>query len=91
MVLGVDPDEQYTQSIIDLETDDMLLLYTDGLPDAMNFQRAALRPAAADRRVRAGRRDGRGSGAEHPVGSCGSSSGLTKRTDDVTMMVVKVK
>src|SRR4051794_15783697 len=37
MVLGVDPDEQYKQSVFDLKTGDTLLLYTDGLADAMNF------------------------------------------------------
>src|SRR6185369_5884621 len=37
MVLGVDPNEQYEQSVFDLKTGDILLLYTDGLADAMNF------------------------------------------------------
>src|SRR3954447_15417169 len=38
MVLGVDPEQTYQQSLIDLHDNDLLLLYTDGLLDAMNFQ-----------------------------------------------------
>src|SRR5205085_3555410 len=38
MVLGVEESERYTQSVLDLRSNDLLLLYTDGLPDAMNFQ-----------------------------------------------------
>ena len=37
MVLGVNPDEKYTQSLVDLQVGDTLLMYTDGLTDAMNF------------------------------------------------------
>lgn len=36
MVLGIDPDTPYTQSIITLQPGDFLLLYTDGLPDAID-------------------------------------------------------
>ncbi len=39
MVLGVDPEEKYMQSLVDLRVGDTLLLYTDGLTDAMNFQK----------------------------------------------------
>ena len=31
MVLGVDPNEPYTQAVLDLRSNDVLLLYTDGL------------------------------------------------------------
>ena len=37
MVLGIDPTEKYDQHILDLKRGDTLLMYTDGLPDAMNF------------------------------------------------------
>jgi len=38
MVLGVDAQENYVQSLVDLRVGDTLLLYTDGLLDAMNFE-----------------------------------------------------
>jgi sigma-B regulation protein RsbU (phosphoserine phosphatase) len=37
MVLGVDPDAPYQQSVLDLKSGDQLLFYTDGLSEAMNF------------------------------------------------------
>jgi len=37
MVLGVSPDEQYTQGLLELRSGDLILLYTDGLADAINF------------------------------------------------------
>ena len=37
MVLGVNAEEEYSQSFIDLQKGDLLLLYTDGVTDAMNF------------------------------------------------------
>src|SRR6185295_8697775 len=38
LVLGVAPQEVYTQSFIDLQRGDLLLLYTDGVTEAMNFR-----------------------------------------------------
>jgi len=38
MVLGVEPNEPYEQHTVQLEKDDALLLYTDGLTDGMNFK-----------------------------------------------------
>ena len=37
MVLGVSADEDYKQYLVELKKGDLLLLYTDGLTDAMNF------------------------------------------------------
>ncbi|MEN8126976.1 MAG: GAF domain-containing SpoIIE family protein phosphatase [Planctomycetota bacterium] len=38
LVLGVMPNAEYTISTIEFKQDDMLLMYTDGLIDAMNFE-----------------------------------------------------
>ncbi|MGC8560336.1 MAG: SpoIIE family protein phosphatase [Phycisphaerae bacterium] len=37
MVLGVDPNEKYGKHILDIKKGDCILIYTDGLTDAMNF------------------------------------------------------
>ena len=92
MVLGVDPEQTYQQSVVHLEINDLLLLYTDGLTDAMNFQDeiwgrqrliAAFTEAGAS-----------GAGAEaaaqHILWDMRRFSGFTQRTDDVTMIVVKL-
>ena len=36
MIAGIDPAQQYDKGVIDLLPGDLLLLYTDGLPDAMS-------------------------------------------------------
>ncbi|MEM8782769.1 MAG: GAF domain-containing SpoIIE family protein phosphatase [Planctomycetota bacterium] len=36
MVVGVDRQQTYTHHLVDLQPDDLILLYTDGLPDAMS-------------------------------------------------------
>jgi sigma-B regulation protein RsbU (phosphoserine phosphatase) len=89
MVLGVDPDETYTQSFIDLERGDMLLLYTDGLTDGMNFQQETF---GRDRIVEAFMNGGdtAEATAQHILWELRKFVGLSKRTDDVTMIVARV-
>jgi serine phosphatase RsbU (regulator of sigma subunit) len=93
LVLGVDPDEKYTQSIIDLRAGDALLLYTDGVLDAMNFgQQTYGRQRLIAAFIEGGRTaDSAQSIADHILWDVRKFVGLTKRTDDVTMIVVKVK
>ena len=90
MVLGVDPAERYTQSVIDLKANDILLLYTDGVPDAMNFQQQSY---GRQRLVNAFLKGGETAEAvvQNLLWDMRKFVGMTKRTDDVTMIVVKVK
>jgi sigma-B regulation protein RsbU (phosphoserine phosphatase) len=90
MVLGVDPNERYTQKIIDLHADDLLLLYTDGLPDAMNFRQQSYgRQRLVDAFMQGG--ETAEAVAQNILWDMRRFVGLTTRTDDVTMIVVKVK
>jgi sigma-B regulation protein RsbU (phosphoserine phosphatase) len=89
MVLGVDPDEPYHQSFVDLQPGDLLLLYTDGLSDAMNFKQETFgrqRIIEAFKRVTTSAEVT----AQNVLWEMRRFVGLTKRTDDVTMIVVKV-
>ena len=93
MILGVLPDGDYVQSVIDLEPDDYLLLYTDGLTDAMNFQDELF---GYDRIVDAYRAGAKSSTdangvAQHILWELRRFVGLANRTDDVTMVVAKVQ
>ena len=89
MVLGVNPDEQYKQSLFDLRAGDMLLLYTDGLTDAMNFEQQTF---GRQRLIDAFRKGGATAEAvaQNILWDMRRFAGLTKRTDDVTMIVAKV-
>jgi sigma-B regulation protein RsbU (phosphoserine phosphatase) len=89
MVLGVNPDEEYKQQIVDLKSNDLILLYTDGLPDAVNFdgerygtkrvKEAFLRGGQTADEV-----------AQNILWEMRKFVGMTRRADDVTMIVVKV-
>ncbi len=94
MVLGVSADEEFVQAFIQTEPGDIILMYTDGLTDAMNFQNevyghdriiAALIHAGAIPNTTAE------TIAQHLLWDMRRFVGLTKRTDDVTMIVAKVK
>lgn len=91
MVLGVDPTEVYQQSIVDLKPNDMVLLYTDGLTDAMNFKQETF---GRQRIIEAFKRAGATATAEiasqNILWEMRRFVGLTKRTDDVTMIVARI-
>lgn len=88
MVLGVNPDEQYKQAVIDLKTDDVLLLYTDGLTDAANFKGERFgRQRLNDAFQNAERAE---TVAQSILWDLRKFVGLSKATDDVTMIVTKM-
>lgn len=89
LVLGVDPAERYTQAVLDLRANDVLLLYTDGVPDAMNYQGQSY---GRERLVNAFMQGGETAEqvAQNILWDLRKYVGITKRTDDVTMIVVKV-
>lgn len=89
MVLGVDPDAEFRQSVLELESDDRLLLYTDGLTDARDFdgrlfgkQRvidALLKQAASADAV-----------ASNLLWDLRRFVGLAPRSDDVTVVAARI-
>ncbi len=90
MVLGVNPDEKYEQSFVDLKSNDALLLYTDGLPDAMNFEQQTF---GRQRVIDAFSRGGATAEviAQNVLWEMRRFVGLAKPTDDITLMVAKLK
>ena len=89
MVLGVNADETYQQFLIDLKQGDLLLLYTDGLSDAMNFNQERF---GRQRVIEAFQQGGQSAEivAQNILWHLRKFIGLAKRTDDVTMIVVKI-
>ena len=89
MVLGVNPDEQYKQTLIDLQKGDLLLLYTDGVTDAINF---AGERFGRQRIAEAFQKGGPTADAvaQNILWEVRKFVGLVRRPDDITMMVVKV-
>jgi serine phosphatase RsbU (regulator of sigma subunit) len=89
LVLGVSPDEEYHQSVIDLKKGDLLMLFTDGLPDARNFRDEAFgRQRVAEVFSRGG--ETAEVVAQNVLWEMRKFVGLTNPVDDVTMMVVRI-
>ena len=90
MVLGVDPDATFDRGIIHLEPGDVLLLYTDGAVEAMNF---ADEPFGRKRLTDSFRRY-----ADQPAQRATENilwdirrfRGLADRMDDLTLVVLKI-
>lgn len=89
MVLGVDPHQEYSQSILELQTGDTLLLYTDGVMDAMNFQQETF---GRQRVIDALRRGGWTAAevAQNLLWDVRRFVGMAKQSDDLTILVVRV-
>lgn len=94
MVLGIDPSQRYQVGSFDLRPRDILLAYTDGLPDASNYEGKkfgkdrirsavlellAVEPDASAARV-----------IEHLVQKVRAFAGLNLH-DDLTMVVLRVR
>jgi len=89
LVLGIDPAEPYEQVVQELNSGDVLLLYTDGLTDAMNFQHERY---GKQRLYQAFLEDGASAEiiAQRILWDMRRYVGLTQRTDDVTLIVARI-
>ncbi|HEY0007452.1 MAG TPA: SpoIIE family protein phosphatase [Tepidisphaeraceae bacterium] len=91
MVLGIDPDQQYRQNVVDLQSGDAILMYSDGLPDAMNFEQ---QPYGKERVLSAFKSTAghtvQGM-ADHLLWDVRRFVGLSNRSDDLTMVVMTVQ
>ena len=89
LVLGVSPEEEYKQSVIDLKAGDLLLLFTDGLPDARNFRDEAFGRQRVAEAFRRGGETAEGV-AQNVLWEMRKFVGMNKPVDDVTMIVVRM-
>lgn len=90
-VLGIDPDINFTQNVVDLQRGDALLFYTDGLPDAMNFEKQTY---GTERVWDAYQTSGDGTAqaiADHLLWDVRRFSGLASRSDDLTLIVMRIE
>jgi phosphoserine phosphatase RsbU/P len=89
LVLGVDPNESFTQTFVDLKPDDTLLLYTDGLNEARNFQDQMFgRQRVVDSLARGG--TSADMVAKNVLWDLRRFVGLARATDDVTIVAARV-
>lgn len=90
MVLGIRKDEPYEKGLVNLQTGDVLLVYSDGVVDATNFHgekfgRSRIRDAVADMADKPARDI-----VNHVLWQVRRFAGLNHRPDDMTIVAVKV-
>ncbi len=95
MALGIDATQQYPHGLFQLRAGDVLVAYTDGLTDSTNFEgrhfggtrvrRALLEILGREPEATAARI------VEHVFWQLRQFSGLSRRIDDVTLVVMRVK
>jgi sigma-B regulation protein RsbU (phosphoserine phosphatase) len=90
MVLGIDPDEQYRQNVVQLKSGDTLLIYTDGLTDAMNFNQETF---GKQKLLEAFKTAGNTAElvTEHILWEIRKHVGIANPTDDITMIVARIE
>jgi sigma-B regulation protein RsbU (phosphoserine phosphatase) len=90
MVLGIDPNEQYRQNVVQLKSGDILLIYTDGLTDAMNFSQETF---GRKRLLEVFKKGGSTAEqvTENIVLEIRNHVGLANPTDDITMIVARME
>ena len=92
-LIGILPDMLFRHDVLDLLAGDVLVICTDGVPEAMNFQeelfgRDRVRDAALDAVGRG--EDARGV-ANHILWEVRRFAGLQTRCDDLTLVVIRVQ
>jgi len=92
MLLGIDEGASWSDQTIDLQTGDVLLIYTDGLTEAMNFNDEAFGRRRVVEAARAAIDQGRSADglARHVVWAMRCFAGLQQRLDDLTLLALCV-
>ena len=90
-VIGMVPEMHYAHEVVELRAGDVLVMYTDGLPEAINFREEAfgrerVRAAAAAAAQRGDSAEGIG---KHLLWEMRRFAGLQRRFDDLTLVVVR--
>jgi len=92
-VLGIDPAMRYTHEVRDLAGGDVLVVCTDGVPEAINFRDEAFGRQRVQSALLAA--CGRGESAEgiakHILWETRRFAGLQARFDDLTLVAIKVQ
>ncbi|MEM9295026.1 MAG: SpoIIE family protein phosphatase [Planctomycetota bacterium] len=91
MIVGIDPGQRYDKSVVDLAGGDLLVMFSDGLTDAMDGEGRRFGRARVERVVSEARADG--CSAADVLGrllwQVRSHVGSAPATDDLTLVVVK--
>jgi len=90
MVIGVDPQQHYDKEVVQLQKGDVIWIYTDGVPDAMNYKGDKFGKPRMRECLLAHLREPAEQICRQMLWETRRFVGLNRRTDDTTMVVVKV-
>lgn len=95
MVIGIDASQAYERGVVDLHPGDALIIYTDGIVDAMNFQNRKFGRARLREAILAQLSSDAGSSArsitDHITWEVRRYIGLRDATDDSTLVAIRVR
>lgn len=92
-VLGIDPQGAWSQDSVDLKKGDLLLLYTDGLTDAMNFEdkRFGLERVQAAATAALANHSTADQIVKHVLWEMRRFAGLQSRLDDLSLVALRAR
>jgi phosphoserine phosphatase RsbU/P len=89
MAIGILPDESYEQAIISFKPDDIVVLMTDGVIEALDFHDATYGDIRAIRSIRRHQELPAKAMARQLLWDVRRFAGLAEQSDDITIVVVK--
>ncbi|MFP4144796.1 MAG: SpoIIE family protein phosphatase [Phycisphaeraceae bacterium] len=90
MIVGIDGSQQYEKGLWDVEAGDMILLYTDGLPDAANFEHQRFGRERIEQALHEAAELSAHDALNHILWCMRKFTGLRRSVDDTTLVVIKV-
>jgi sigma-B regulation protein RsbU (phosphoserine phosphatase) len=91
LVLGIDPEARYDRGLTDLAAGDVLLLLTDGATEAINAEGQAFGRQRLHESLRRHSRLSAGQLAGQLLSDIRRFVGLARQSDDITLVVLKVR
>ncbi|MCL2640242.1 MAG: SpoIIE family protein phosphatase [Phycisphaerales bacterium] len=90
MVIGVDPEQRYDKQVVQLQKGDILFIYTDGIPDAMNYTSEKFGKQRMRESLLKYAHEPAEQICRQMLWETRRFVGLNRRTDDTTIVVIKV-
>lgn len=90
MLAGVDPTQEYDKGIVDLQPNDVLVLYSDGLVDAFNFEEERFGRKRIEEAIREAADRSAGDVLNHILWCMRRFTNMRRNVDDTTIVVIKV-
>ena len=91
MVVGVDPQGQYSQEVLEVLPGDLLILYTDGLVDAMDFDQCKFGLGRLKSSILKHQQGSAQQTAKNIIWDVRRFIGLAEQNDDMSLVVIKIQ